>query len=1135
MPVSEEGEAPPRKRDGLDFEPVQRPAGLRRRDPRRIYRRNSIAFVVTDRSLPAGAFPQAPTVGLLVPTLRAISARFPSGTPEGTPLKRAHEALAPGLKVDPRIVGYYADALAILGFITKDWKRTENGRALLRLRAYDAEVIRISYAFERTPVARRWVEYQEKPNIDAVDPKTARDFVEKYYRGRKENPEESIKSRSSSLQSWLSEFKKFRRIPQLPDSTGPTRENPRVSNKVVFDAGGSARVLQELGRGSNQVAVASGYFSLDGFMHLARSLHRTDMRLLFGAQDQERGEVGALLRVFAASLDPEAGAMLNLREKRKVIIELYEHLVHGRVTVRKFRAKELRGLHGKLYLFDRAHAYVTSANLTKNGLQENIEAGYVVDDPISVGLFLDRFNDYFERADPFNEPLLDQLERSWALRDLDSPYLVFLKILDCLYGRAPLIDPQQQPQRLAEYQKAIVARVLAQYMDNKRGVLLISPTGTGKTIMGLQVACALLASRVDRITVICKNQGIYKMWKREFTKCRIPLDHMRFYDLQRDRVLREPLSGETWNEQSPAAFAATITERDLLIVDECHHFRNDHSQGYKNLRQVLKAGAETQPHVLLLTATPISKNIENLRTLVRLVSETSADFTTIEEVGYCDSLVNVTLGWILSSFGEALGPKGEIGLRLGSESRFFPRVSLKVHRYSAGMGDVYRLIGEMPMEFRYLAKTLAGEMAEGDEAMMLSIERTSGFLRVLLARRAESSPEALKASLTSLRKGLEDGHLNPIDPEKFTDSLARLEAAQLRCGDDKISLLVRELLKLPAGQKCLVFTEYKPTAYALGKRLQEALSRRVAVVTGDNTPEEKASCLRRFAPMAQGLVGAPADEIWILVATDSISEGENLQDACWVVNYDLPWTPLKLIQRVGRVDRFHVEPRTVEVHNFFPDDRSYEGLTRLWNKMETRSELIFNLSGTRVLEGESGRSAHGEAPDLGMVDSVLNGSTDYATIKNEQENWLPVSEVLGWLWGAEKDEIDAAREIPNGARTRLIGPTPGLYALIEVDGRYVSLFRENGSNAIICAPDRVEHCRLLKRIYAERNTELIAGNELDDEITELVSDWLREQSDLSVRTAEVIAAVQIVKEGVSVPKTVEQPLPRPVQRGLFDM
>lgn len=1135
MSVSDIDGQQPKKRGGLEYEPVQRPVGPSKRDPRRVNKRNGESFVVADRSLPSGAFPQAPTISTFVPMLRAITARFPTGIPEGTTQKHANEALAPGLGIDPRIVGYYSDALCILGFITKDWKRTDHGRALLRLGAYEAQVIRISYAFERTPVARRWVEFQDKPSIDSVDPATARVFVEKYYRGKKENPEETIKSRSSALQRWLQEFKKFRKQPSLPDSTGPAREKPQLSSKVVFDAGGSGEVLRALGRGSNQVAVASGYFSLDGFMLLARSLHRTDMRLLFGAQDAERGEVGALLRVFEASLDPEAGAKLTLREKRKVIIELYEHLVHGRVTVRKFRAKEMRGLHGKLYIFDRYHAYVTSANLTKNGLTDNIETGYVVDDPAAVELYLAKFNGYFERAAPFNEPLIDRIERSWALRDLDTPYIVFLKILDCLYGRAPIIDPRQQPQRLAEYQKAIVARVLAQYMDNKRGVLLISPTGTGKTIMGLQVACALRASRVDRITVICKNQGIYKMWKREFMKCRIPLDHMRFYDLQRDRILREPLAGETWNEQTPAAFAATITDRDLLIVDECHHFRNDESQGYKNLRELLNVGDKSQPHVLLLTATPISKNVENLRTLVRLVTDTNVDFTTLDEAKRCDSLVNVTLGWILKSFGEPLGPKDEIGLRLGSEARFFPRVSLMVHRYQAGMSDVYKLIREMPMEFIYVDLALVGAWAEGEESTPTSVERTSGFLRVLLARRAESSPEALRASLTSLRDGLDTGRVCPVDPERFMASLARLEEAHLRCGNDKIARLVRELGKLPAGQKCLVFTEYKPTAYAVAKKLHEIMDGKVAVVTGDNTPEEKADCLRRFAPIAQGVSGSPADEIMVLVATDSISEGENLQDACWVINYDLPWTPLKLIQRVGRVDRFHIEPRTVQVHNFFPDDKSYEGLTGLWEKVDTRSELVFSLSGTRVLEGTSGRSAEGDAPDLGMFDSMLDGTLDYETIKDVQEKDLPVSEVLGWLWGAEKDDIDAARELPNGARTRILGPTPGLYALIEVDGRYISLFRDSGSGAISCAPDGVEHCGLLAKIHAVRETELIEGDDLDDEITEMVSDWLREQADLIARRAEVIAAVRIVKEGVSAPKGVERPPVRPVQTGLFDM
>jgi len=87
--------------------------------------------------------------------------------------------------------------------------------------------------------------------------------------------------------------------------------------------------------------------------------------------------------------------------------------------------------------------------------------------------------------------------------------------------------------------------------------------------------------------------------------------------------------------------------------------------------------------------------------------------------------------------------------------------------------------------------------------------------------------------------------------------------------------------------------------------------------------------MKAFAPFAQQVTRSPPQRFDVLVATDAISEGENLQDAEYVINYDLSWTPLRLIQRVGRINRFTEERRKVHVRNFFPGSDCYEQIVKL--------------------------------------------------------------------------------------------------------------------------------------------------------------------------------------------------------------
>ena len=147
--------------------------------------------------------------------------------------------------------------------------------------------------------------------------------------------------------------------------------------------------------------------------------------------------------------------------------------------------------------------------------------------------------------------------------------------------------------------------------------------------------------------------------------------------------------------------------------------------------------------------------------------------------------------------------------------------------------------------------------------------------------------------------------------------------------------LARLLKKDLAGQKVLIFTEFADTARYLKRQLDKAGIEGVAQVDSA-TKRNRAEVIQCFAPYyngasSQALADKGREEIPVLVSTDVLSEGLNLQDASRVINYDIHWNPVRLMQRIGRVDRRmnpEVERRLIADH---PEVASSRGKVSFWN------------------------------------------------------------------------------------------------------------------------------------------------------------------------------------------------------------
>lgn len=212
--------------------------------------------------------------------------------------------------------------------------------------------------------------------------------------------------------------------------------------------------------------------------------------------------------------------------------------------------------------------------------------------------------------------------------------------------------------------------------------------------------------------------------------------------------------------------------------------------------------------------------------------------------------------------------------------------------------------------------------------------------------------------------------------------------------DSKL-IRLKELVEEHAGEKVLVFTEYKDTAQYIADSLEKMGVQNVAAVTGDS--KNPATLAQRFSPKSNKLPGMEESEhieheLDVLVATDVLSEGQNLQDAHIVVNYDLPWAIIRLVQRAGRVDRIGQESDVVKIYLI-----SHENIEE---QLSLRSRIKHRLGESAQAFG-SDESFFGDDAERQILDDFYNGKIS-DDVEDEGDGADAVSEA--WeVWSAVKE------------------------------------------------------------------------------------------------------------------------------------
>ena len=520
--------------------------------------------------------------------------------------------------------------------------------------------------------------------------------------------------------------------------------------------------------------------------------------------------------------------------------------------------------------------------------------------------------------------------------------------------------------------------------------LLADDAGAGKTIMaGLLVRELKLRGLIERVLVVCPANLSFQ-WQRELKE---KFDE-KFLVLKGSDI-RDQFGVNQWLEQNQIITSLDLAKRteilpglrqvhwDLVIVDESHRMsardESHKSQRYR-LGELLR---DSTDHMLLLTATPHKGDPENFTLFLQLLDRDAyADVKSIRE-----AMDRNRAPFYLRRTKEAMVyfPERQDDGEWAAKPVFTKRIP-QTAEFSID-GAEYELYQSVT---RFVKRQSRRAAAEGDNPRA----RAVGFLMSLYQRRLASSTHAMRCSLENRAKRLEDGLTkahelvrtappslpDPEELEELEDAEREkiervLEAITLAGNAEQVREEIGELRQLAEQaknietsgteeklqklkeimesqgffedpeQRLLLFTEFKDTLHYLMERMK-AWGFNVGCIHGAMKPgsrDEPGTRLHAEQEFREG-------NIQILVATEAAGEGINLQCCHILFNYDIPWNPNRLEQRMGRIHRYG-QRRDCLIFNFVAGN-TIEGrvLQRLHDKLdEIRDALdddaVFNVVG----------------------------------------------------------------------------------------------------------------------------------------------------------------------------------------------
>lgn len=746
-------------------------------------------------------------------------------------------------------------------------------------------------------------------------------------------------------------------------------------------------------------------------------------------------------------------AFINWLQSGKIEVRVYPNSpIHAKVYITRKDLDKVPDQFGSVI--------TGSSNFSKSGLVENLEFNVELKDSRDVQYALDKFEALWEESIDISEEYIETVKEKTWLKDDITPYELYLKTLYEYFKEEINEDKNEHwddmlPEGFMRLQYQIDAVVQAKKtLEAYNGVFISDVVGLGKTYI-----CAMLARQLKGQKLFICPPVLKEYWEKVLLDFDVSakveslgkldklieagIDRYKYVFIDEAHRFRnqntenfEKLHQICYGKKVVLITATPQNNYSTDIANQIYLFQPKNNStiipNNKNIERFFQnLDGELKKH---------EKGSENYIEALRSNSEEIRD-KVLRNV-----MIRRTRTEIKEVYGDDLSKQGLVFPILAPPEKIVYTYNNEIDRvFNETIGVILRLDYA-----RYKPLTYLKKIDKHLASMMVSQRNMSGFMKSILVKRLESSFEAFKKTLhrfiSSYEKFIsmcEDGKvyiskkvdvydlLDNGDDEKlmglveedkvqyysiddfnemFLPSLKR-DLTMLRVLEEEWEEIIQDPKKdqflyelennrLLKNKKVIIFTESKETAEYVATYLEQKYPSKVMVFSGQGTDKLRREIEANYNP---NFVGEKKDEIQLLVTTDVLAEGINLHRSNVLINYDLPWNPTKVMQRVGRINRVGTVHDKIFVFNFFPTaqanvhlpleeniiakiqafhDTLGEDSKYLSDDEEVNSHKLYQmLNSTENLEGEEG----GATPQIYLkyIRDIRDQNTDlFVKIKN---------------------------------------------------------------------------------------------------------------------------------------------------------